>query len=154
MDEKNINTKQILWFLWRSPNITLTCDPQHVSNQGWGPMFYRIIYRNFWMETEANATHTWFHTPNNIFSFLNKSRNKEMELRLGKKLHTSALRTTWTNITHIQPFPWEYPAQECHLDEWEICQHKNMNLKGMNCWLGSHQPSLNSVLHVIESSED
>lgn len=47
MDEKNINTEQILLFLWHSPNTSLTCDPQHVSNQGWGPMFYRIIYRSF-----------------------------------------------------------------------------------------------------------
>lgn len=40
--------------------------------------------QKFLMETEANATHTWFHTPNSISSFLNESRNEEMKLRWGK----------------------------------------------------------------------
>lgn len=106
------------------------------------------------METEANATDTWFHTPSNISSFLNESRNKEMELRLGKTCTPVTLGQPGQTLIHTKPFSWKYQAQECHLDEYEIWQHKNMSLKGMNCWLGSHEPSLNSVMHVIESLED
>lgn len=37
-----------------------------------GTKFYKIIYRSFWMETEANAICTWFHIVNSVSSFLNE----------------------------------------------------------------------------------
>lgn len=77
-------------------NISSSCSHQSSSDPGWS-LFYRIIYRNFEMETEAHAIHTGFHAPNSISFLLNESRNKEMELRLGES-YASTLRTTLTNI--------------------------------------------------------